>query len=361
MWRRLQTSIFLLFFGAMLTTPALAQSPSASSLDLEVVENGPHFIAEEKVTLDKYYDGTVFVAGGEVVVSGAIEGDLVVAGGSVRITGEVSQDVYAAGGTVLIAGRVDGNVVAAGGELELAPSSEIGGSAIIAGESVQALGSILGKLHLAGRSVDLDGFVGQSAWIEGEEIRGQDRIAISGEQNVNEHPREERPVKQVSAGDVVGRVIFGFLWRSAFFLFFWWLVKPLIQRGARIVSEEGGQALLNGIAAMVLIPVAALVLLITVIGLPMAGVLFLLLLTFACTGWVFLAHALGDRVLARGTGWQKGLIGVGALAILGALPVIGWVAHLIIGAWGMGVWIMVFRSLGSGSENVPAKKIKSKK
>lgn len=358
------------FFLATVTmllsvSPVFAQSPAPEVTIQEALEatvDGPYFVAEEKVVLDKMYLGTVFALGGEVAVDGLVDGDLVVAGGSVTISGDVMQDVYVAGGTVIIDGVIEGNVIAAGGEVRLVESAEVGGSFIAAGERVLSLGVVTNQLRVMAKNADLAGFVGGKATVQAQTISGQDSVEVSGEKQFVERPQEEKhedPGMRLAAVPIAFSG--SFLWRAVFFAMFFFFAKGLVQRGAEVVAVKPVVTLLNGISAVVLIPIALIFLALTVIGFPIGIVLILVLLTLGLTGWVFLALALGKKIWAAGPEWAQGLLGSAVLAVLSIIPVVHWFAGLVIGAWGVGVWLQTFQTWSILSVEKPVTVVKTNK
>jgi hypothetical protein len=98
---------------------------------------------------------------------------------------------------------------------------------------------------------------------------------------------------------------------------------------------------------MVVLPITiclipAVVLLLVVWALAMLG------------GWAVIASMLGDRLTIglKATGWTaatKTALGAVILAVLGTLPVVGWLIGLLAVAWGVGAIILLFANARSRS------------
>jgi hypothetical protein len=101
----------------------------------------------------------------------------------------------------------------------------------------------------------------------------------------------------------------------------------------RSLRGQPGLALLLGFAVLVCVPMAAVILGITIVGLPLAFVLllayFLLLIVGYATTGVMIGDAALERLRAQDaarTAWRVGAAAAAALALalLGRLPLVGW-------------------------------------
>lgn len=113
----------------------------------------------EDVVIDEKVYGDLYVAGGSVTINAPVQGDLVVAGGTVIINDSVSQDVLAAGGNLTLNGHVGDDVRCTGGNIKLLKS--IDGDMVVAGGALR-IGrdaSIKGNLISSAGEVVLDGTV----------------------------------------------------------------------------------------------------------------------------------------------------------------------------------------------------------
>jgi hypothetical protein len=96
-----------------------------------------------------------------------------------------------------------------------------------------------------------------------------------------------------------------------------------------------GWTLLAGFVALVVIPAAVLVLLITVVGIPLAALTVLAYPALLLLGYVAAGIALGDAALKRWfaacashRGWRAGAAALGVL-VIGLLALIPWLGPLV--------------------------------
>ncbi len=142
-------------------------------------------------------------------------------------------------------------------------------------------------------------------------------------------------------GLVLGLVTFAAAPRGAF---------PVV----REVQERFGRSLLTGFVLLVTVPVAAVLLVFTVVGIPLSVIGMLLYVATLYPGLVFVAAWLGQRVLLRmrrrggeapSIYWSVA-VGAIALAVLFAVPFAGWVIRLVAILAGFGtLWATVWRAV----------------
>jgi hypothetical protein len=114
-----------------------------------------------------------------------------------------------------------------------------------------------------------------------------------------------------------------------------------------LISAEPGKVLVTGIAGFVAVPLAAILLMVTVVGAPIGFlVLFALLPVAAFLSWIVAAIWVGDWLVARMRGSREtdrpylaAVVGVLALAVAGILPFVTGIATLFgFGALLLAAW-----------------------
>lgn len=322
-------------------------------------ENGRIFIAGGSVRLDGPVAGDLYMAGGSVRIDEPIGRDAIVAGGSVRISAAVVDDLWATGGALALGGDVGGRLIAAGGNVVIGPSVNIGGPLRVAAGSIDIVARVGGKLQVAAQSVSLSGEFAGDVDIAAERIRIGPHTRIAGNLRwFGSQPPEIDP-SAVIAGSVTN-------WERGFDF-------PLPQRDdvRRVLSVVGGLFVIGvsiigllllllaprwtfstgaavresmlrsaviGLVVLLALPPLAVLLMITVIGLPMAILLLLLYPLLLAFGYLVAAIGIGDSLarLARRDGlppmWLRVptlIVAVIALAAAAWIPYVGpWVAPL---------------------------------
>jgi hypothetical protein len=147
-------------------TPALALDrragdsvvvPATETIDDDLVATG------RSVRIDGRVRGDVYAFAKTVTVGGVIEGDLITAASQVVLLGQVQGSVRAAGASVQLNGTVGRNVTGAAELLQVGSGGKVVGNVVGAGNTLAIGGDVGGSLAGAGDAVDLQGNVGRGA------------------------------------------------------------------------------------------------------------------------------------------------------------------------------------------------------
>ncbi|MDH5578561.1 MAG: polymer-forming cytoskeletal protein [Betaproteobacteria bacterium] len=329
------------------------------------------FVAGESARHSAPVQGDLIAAGGELLLAGPVAGDQIAFGGKLRLDGAVSQDLYAGGGQVALDGSVARNARVAGGEVSLGPRARVAGNASLAGGDVKVLGTIDGYLQAAGGRVLIDGRVAGDVEAASGALELGPNARIGGKLRYRGGaPLKQDPAAQVQGGierlempmrDVAERspapAVFG-VWTLGLMVMAAVLVLALpgfFGRVAQAARTRFGWSLLAGFLALAAIPLAAVILLASVIGIPLALVALLGYLMLLLVGYVAAGIALGDATLARGwaaraahRGWRAlfAALGVLVIGIVALIPWLGALAALAALITGMGALLLQARAPG---------------
>jgi cytoskeletal protein CcmA (bactofilin family) len=240
----------------------------------------------------------LFVFGGQVTINSGstVNGDLIVAGGTVALNGKVNGTVRASGGDLTLNGTVGKNV-----EIKNGGTVTIGSSAVING--------------------DLNYSATKEATVQnGAQVKGKTSFTKI-EQNQMGKRAEQR----------LGVLWFAMLIGSFLLLWLITLIAPKFAKNFVANSFASPWANLGiGFAVLIAVPVAIILVAITVIGLPIAGFAFAAYMAFLVLAGVLSGLLLGSwiyRLIKKGdyaVNWVVVAIGVIVAAVLKLIPVIGW-------------------------------------
>lgn len=126
-----------------------------------------------------------------------------------------------------------------------------------------------------------------------------------------------------------------------------------IRRLGDMVRTETGRVGIGALFVWLLLPLAAGMLVPTVIGLPLGLGYFLFILpVFWYLGLIVAGTWVGDQLLGRmrhrveaTRPWQAAIVGITALLLLGRLPVIGFVAFVMVAMGGGALALLVWRTM----------------
>ncbi|MGE5538630.1 MAG: bactofilin family protein [Gemmatimonas sp.] len=321
-------------------------------------------------------DGTTLRVGPTVDIHDPVAGQLVAGAGSVRIEGRVGGDAMLTAGRINVAGTVEGDVIAAAGAFTLWPQGQIGGDLRLAAGDAEISGAVGGDVVVAAGAVTIEGHVAgdvratgkvivQPGAVIGGAIRhsGPGAVEVSPDAQVlggmspepAPQPRRERTVPHAL---ISGALLFAFfhlafvgLFTLGIGLVFLALFPGFAEQAATTLRARTGATLLTGFLVAIGIPVAIMILLITILGLP-----FALLALVAYVLLIALAYGMGALTFAAAI-WRRlrvgnatvtlpdGFWGRAACLVLGLL-IVGFLRNLpLVGA--MVLLATVFLGLGA--------------
>jgi hypothetical protein len=339
-------------------TLVAAQTPTPSAV--QATQEEDRFVAGSSLRIADRTAGDLIAAGGRLEIAAPVDGDALLAGGELRVAAALGRSAYLAGGRVLLDGELARHLRAAGGQVEVGPAARVAGNATLFGGDVSVRGPVRGSLRVAGGRVLIDSAVdgavdasggtielgpnarigGALRWRSSEGLQRHPAAQVTGsEQRLTwpgrgegDRAREHR--EQRGAFDVAA----GAWWTLGLMLVAAVTIAAAPSASARLAltwRERTGWSLLAGFIALVCVPVAALILLVTVIGAPLALLVLLLYLALLPLGYVLSAVAIGQWGLARWKadgaerlGWRIGAA-VLALLLMAVMARVPWLGGLV--------------------------------
>jgi hypothetical protein len=319
------------------------------------------FVAGGTVRQSESVSGDLVSFGGDVELAASVDGDAVLGGGNVKVGDEIARDLYAGGGNVVVEGVVARNARLAGGNVDVQPTARIGGRLSIAGGSVTIRGPVGGSIEVAAGDVMIDSEVGGDVRVAAGSLALGPNARIGGRLLHQGWVDVKRDPAAVVAGGIVRRdpsrerhmarassFATGWGWSAAFIALAALLVGVFPALATRLgvgVRQKPGLAFFLGFIVLACVPVAALVIGITIIGIPVALVLLLGYALLLVLGYASAGVLIGDAALARLRGadatrlaWRAGAAAAAALALalLGRVPLVGWLIGLAAIVAGIG-------------------------
>ncbi|MEX0649993.1 MAG: polymer-forming cytoskeletal protein [Candidatus Andersenbacteria bacterium] len=230
------------------------------------------YAAGQKVTVKDTISGDAAIAGQIVNAESVITQDLYAVGQAVRLTGSVGDDAHLAGNIVTVTGNVEGDLFAAGQSLDLMSQTIIGSDAYLAGESIVIAGTVHGTVRAAGNSVVVE----STAVIDGNLITYGAQAEIKDGATITGSREHHEGTQTAPAGT---RNVLGSWVRSTIaLLLLAFLISYFAPKAVRgvlaYVQANPGRSILTGLLWIILVGPIALILAVSLIGLPLALVLF---------------------------------------------------------------------------------------
>lgn len=307
--------------------------------------------------------GDLLGIAGEYELTSPVDGKALLAGGNVRVASRVERDLFAAGGNVVISAAVGGHARVAGGNVELAATGSVARDFSVAGGDVDIRGPVGGTVHVGAGQVLVDSAIGGDVRVASGDLRLGPNARIAGrlihhgarvardpaaviEGGVVERPRRavrERTLVHRSGGWwwTFGIVVLAAILAAAF--------PAEVRRVGGALRAHPGVTLFAGFVALICVPFAALILTITIIGLPIALVVMLLYGLLLLVGYAAAGVMLGDAALQRFRAQDAGRLAprIGAavaamlaVALVAKVPVLGGFVVLAAMLFGMGAIVM---------------------
>jgi len=354
---------------------------------LAITDNGKQSV---HIAADEIVDGNFVVMASVIDIAGSVNGDVIVAGNNITISGSVAGDVIAVGEVIKITGEVGGSVRVAGNVIEINGTVKNNawtvGSNVIFGDQ-SAIGW---DIYSYGKTAEIKSAVGGSVWISGENvvINGsiskdctaylvdrKSHLTINSEAIVQGNlvykaDSENQLVKQsaaVVAGETIREPMFTrekkefsvFSLMMKIIVLFSFLVVGLIlislmPKKILELKEEMVQrpwrSLGMGFGYLVITPVVVLLLLITVIGIPLALIITSLYLSSLYILKVLVGISIGSLILDNvGKKKYSGslvwplVLGLIVMMVIAGIPIIGGVVGLLLILWATGALIYLKR------------------
>ena len=367
--KKLLAILFAIVLIASLTVPALAaEAPSGltNGLTTAIDSASNRFLFARDARQETRVEGDYAAVGEDAEVSRGVGGDVFAAGINVAVTDtDELQNVVAAGANVNVRVRSARNIYASGADLDVRADEKVGG-VYLAGASVTLTGHAQ-DAYIVAQSTNISGEIAENLVIRSDNIVFGDDTTVGGHVTVysKKHPTlpaSINPAKVTyktsaafgkaqstvdSAAITAEResafrrimVIIGLSGTTAA------IIVSLIVNALR-GSFFGGKAQtlrhrfwldsLLGLAAVIVIPVAAVALAFTVVGVPIAAVL---LGTWAIALYlapIAAGMVLGRAIMPRMNRYTSGAICVAALYALMLIPYLQIPVAIVATLYGFG-------------------------
>ncbi|MEI6411910.1 MAG: polymer-forming cytoskeletal protein [Bacteroidota bacterium] len=369
--------ILFLLLALAISLPAFAiRFERGNSVRISTPVQEDLYVAGATVSIDALIRGDLFAASGNVSLNDTITGDLAVGGGTVTLRGAVLDDVRAAGGTLVISGYIGGDLLIAGGTVTIESGAIIEGDIYVGGGTVFMNGTVRGNMKAGGGEFTLNGEIGKNADLNGTKVTIDGKIggetvfvaqnvilgsnaafngnvrywANQGEVNFGSYlksgtatfdetlkQRFEQPKPEylgfVSVLAVLGYLIAIFILLALGQKLFGSIFAQAVDK----LRRAPAQALGYGFLYFAAVPVAIVLTLITVVGIPVGLIALFFYLLFLA-----LAHSITALTFTHWLNWKRGynwnywrivFVALGMVVLLKVItmiPFVGWLAMIVL-------------------------------
>lgn len=344
---------FFTFSVTKISAKVLSNENGTINVAKNEVINDDLLIAAREAVIDGVVNGDVFVGAESVTINGTINGNLHAVANNIDLNGVVKNNTYAGAGNVsLTKANIGGSLLTASGSVNIDKDSIIGGSVFTGASNVNLNSQVKRSVYLIAGDITIganakigkdlyykigdsskDILIEKGAVVTGEThktISQPTKVDISQNQIVSTYKTTRVYVALIS---FLGALIVGFFYLRFF--------NNQFVGSANILSKSFWKSLGIGFLVIITSLPALILMLITIIGLPVAGIVFLIFILYTYLAKIVAGLALGNWVVKL-LKWNKTstytnfALGLLVIYIIKSVPLARPLASFIILCAGLG-------------------------
>lgn len=380
-----KTRLFLIFFTFIVLLLPLSvfafevKTNNAVYVKQDEIINTSLYAISSSITIDGVIEGDLICAAQTININGSVKGDVICAGENININGEIGGSLRAAGATINISNNIEHNAQLACSNLLLGDNTNIGWDLFVLAGSADVRGAIKGDLHGTAGNIIIGGKIGNDVKLRlGKKV--EDEINKTQKPlNIEDQAEIGGNVYYVSSAigaiseqaKISGKIghsfpaqerqdnpIFGSFWSGIYSIFAHLVIglvlihlfkKPVIAITDQMFTNVGS-SLIWGLAAMFVSPLIIFIIFLTIIGIPLGLILFVLWLIAVYISKILVGIIVGKNILEKLLEKRKDsliwalVIGVLITWFICSLPIIGWALSLLAIWWGLGGVSLYFKN-----------------
>lgn len=299
------------------TTPTMAWSQNlinggdSVTIEQSAIKPGSVYVAGNNITINATVDGSLYCAGGHITVNGSVHGDINCAGQDITINGSVQGSVKLAGGTLSLGNKVGSDVSLFGQTATVRSNATVAGDINAGVQNLTIDGTVTRSVVAGVQSLNMNGKVGSMNIVDAQNLSLGKNARVSGDLNYQSedelkldsnkiggavHYHKPQPRHHVNPLYTLALVFAAFAVTALILT----LAAPRwVDRSAGIAKAKFGYVMLFGVLGVFTMPVLAVVLAFTVVGLPLALMMILAWLLLLMLSGTFFAYFIGALILPR--------------------------------------------------------------
>jgi cytoskeletal protein CcmA (bactofilin family) len=362
-WRLHQPGVHLLIVLLML---------SLSSFALE--RRHGEFVT---VTANETVDDSLMASGNTVRVEGVVNGDLLVFGRTLEVSGNVKGDLVSFAKRTVVSGTVEGRIYNFSQSLDLEGQvghsvygwvqslrvdkrAQVGEGVVVGAGDISLDGDVKRSATIFASNADVSGTIGRDLTMAGHSLTLTNTAKVGGDLSARVHQLKDvhiadgatiagkRDVQVHARKSQFARPRFYFhqaVWLAASMLVGWLglvLFHGFFDACTQAVAS-GWRSLGVGVGILAGVPVVIVVACITLVGIPIALMLFATYLAAIYLAKIWVGAFLGRIILKPASptnrDWLLGLLlGLVILMVAGFIPYLGWFVRLAVVCLGLGAF-----------------------
>ncbi len=361
--------MLMLFF----TNPVLAfdvRSENTINISDGEVINEDLYIGANIITIDSNVGGDIWAGARTISISGPVDGSVMAIAQIINISGDIDHAIRVVGETINISGNVAGDLFVAGSEIYIENTAHIKGDILLGAGAMQIDGIVGGDIRGGGSEITISNEVGGNINLEVNELTilstadikgsltytgGKRAVIQTGAQiagttthKLPETEKEQSKTLPLALFSSMKTKFIGFLMALITGLLIILIAPKRLTSIAEAIHSKPGSSAGWGSLILFITPIAAIIVCITIIGLPI-GLMALALWGIA----IYLAQIpvglfLGQWIISYfgelkdSKGFMIGALAVGLLIIklLTLVPHLGFFIGLTVTLFGLGAVVV---------------------
>lgn len=344
------------------------ESDKVVILPAGTIYEGDYFVTGNSVEISGTVHGDVYALAEHLTIDGVVHGDVLACAGNIEILGTVKRSCRLVGGQIFVSGSIGNNLTAIGANVQLAGSSHIDDGGVFIAGNLDLGGMIQESATVIASNVRISSSIQKNLQAYIGRMRMTSKTVIGG--NVDYHSHEVAQidplakikgdlmyhpffVQSLVKGTWVQKVLMGSKLIGILMNFFYTFVIGLIlikifpqnlSAALYVLKTHPFKAFLFGLMLLVLLPLACLLFLMTILGVPFALTLIAFNLITLYTAKIYSIIWGGNWIFHR-LGWKssRGPVLFSGLVIyflLISIPVFGTLISFSAMVFGLGAGLL---------------------
>ena len=346
--------VFLAVF--VISGSSIAQEIEKPQAEPTVI-NKTQYYSGNNYEINDVVNGDIYCAGNRVTVSGTINGDVLCAGATVVINGIVNGNVRLFANNIQIQGLITKNATLASQNVIIEKSGNIEGDLTTATSLTKHNGLIGRDANVNTNNFDITGTVGRNltlntknvAYTETAKINGITTINYEVYDNISKFQNLAQAEGSLNILAIINSLASAFMFvlgliYVAFIiglllsaLIIALLFPRSLKDSSLYAKNQPVTVFLSGFLVLCVAPLFMFLLAWSIIGVPLAIIIWGLYIALVTLSIPFCAHALGSKLFPKRSHATQALGGAALILLLFAVPVLNIIVFIVVMIFGAGL------------------------
>jgi cytoskeletal protein CcmA (bactofilin family) len=365
-FRGIMLLMTVILLTAMVAMPALAaemRSGDTITVASGDVVDDDLYIGGSNIVIDGIVNGDIFAMGMSITINGTVNGSVSLAAQSITINGDITGSARIAGSDINIRGTIGRDLLAAGANVNIASGAKIGRDLLFGATNVSVNGPVGGDIKGGGATVTLASQVAGNAEIEADRLilssaaiiqgdlayTSQNEADIQSGAQILGTTNRNLPAADKQSGpfsDIGGKIL-AFLMTLLVGIVLILIFPRRVVAVSSAIRHKPWLSLGWGALIFCAVPIAALIMLITVIGIPLSLITLVIYVIAIYLTQIVVGLFIGRWILGRFSKVESRGMLIGSLAlgffiltVLKLIPIVGVIVWFATVFFGLGAMLL---------------------